>query len=227
MISAIIPAYNEAARIGQTIQALSTAALVDEIIVIDDASSDETSHLAAEAGASVLRLPGRGGKRAAQAIGVARSRGEVLLLLDADLGATAANSGPLLAPVLTDDCDMSVGVFPSYPGRGGGMGLVVRLARWGIHRCCGVRMAAPLSGQRALRRTVWDAVAGNAHGFGSEVGMTIDALCAGFRVLEVPVMMDHRVTQNDLRGRCHRARQFRDVARTLWARRAMRCPPAD
>lgn len=223
MTSAIIPAYNEENYIETTVRALASSGLVDEILVVDDASEDRTAHVATQAGAKVLRLRRRRGKRAALDAGARAARGNYLLFLDADIGETATEAAKLLEPVHRGECDMSIGVLPSRPGRGGGFGLVVRLARWGIRRITGVTMEAPLSGQRALRRAVWTRARGVAHGFGNEVALTIDAICAGYRVMEVPVQMDHRVTGNDLRGILHRARQFRDVARALWIRRKWRC----
>ena len=226
MISAVIPAYNEEEYIAETVRALAETGLVDEIIVVDDASSDHTFRVASATGVKTLRLRRRRGKRAAQDAGARAARGNYLLFLDADLGATAANVAPLLDPVLTGECDMTIGVFPQRPGRGGGLGLVVGLARYGIFRITGRVMEAPLSGQRALRRAVWARARGAAKGFGSEVALTIDAICAGYSVKEVPVDMDHRVTGNDVAGFRHRARQFIDVFGALWARRKWRCHQA-
>jgi len=224
MTSAIIPAYNEEQFIGTTVRVLHAAGIVDEIIVVDDRSSDETARVAAEAGARVIRLRHHRGKRGAQEAGVRVARGAILLLLDADLGETVSEARKLLEPVVAGQCDMTIAVFPTRPGRGGGMGLVVRLARWGIRRITGKEMQAPLSGQRALRRSVWVHARGIAKGFGSEVALAIDAIRTGHSVLEIPVEMDHRVTGNDLAGILHRARQFLDVACALWVRRGWRRP---
>jgi glycosyltransferase involved in cell wall biosynthesis len=223
MTSAVIPAFNEEQYIESTVRALASSGLADEIIVVDDGSTDHTYRVAASAGAKALHLRHRRGKRGAQDAGVRAARGNVLLFLDADLGETAANAGPLLNPVLDGECDMAIGILPSQPGKGGGFGLVVGLARYGIFRVTGRTMEAPLSGQRALRRAVWARARGVAHGFGAEVALTIDAICAGYHVIEVPVDMSHRVTGNDLEGFRHRARQFVDVARALWVRRKWRC----
>jgi hypothetical protein len=92
---------------------------------------------------------------------------------------------------------------------------VVRLSRWGIRRATGQTMIAPLSGQRCLTLPAFVAARPLAHGFGVETAMTIDVLRAGYRVLEVPTQMDHRVTGNDWRAQRHRLRQLRDVLRAL------------
>jgi len=65
----------------------------------------------------------------------------------------------------------------------------------------------PMSGQRALTRGALDAVRPLARGFGVELGMTVDAVRAGLRVVEVPVTMEHAPTGRDIKGFVHRARQ--------------------
>ena len=223
-VSVVIPAFNEAERIGDTVRAVR-AALVgmalntrSEVIVVDDGSADGTAEAAeAAGGARVIRMDRNRGKGAALTAGLAAARGEVLLMLDADLGASAGECARLLSPVLAGEADMTLARFPAGTG-GGGFGLVLRLARWGIRRLTGRTMGAPLSGQRCLTRAAFAAARPLAPGFGVEVALTIDVLRADFRVLEVPTQMDHRVTGDDPAGRRHRARQLRDVARALLPR---------
>jgi glycosyltransferase involved in cell wall biosynthesis len=215
----LIPAYNEAERIAATVEAARSLPPVAEDVVIDDGSTDETGSVAERAGARVIRLEQNQGKAAALMAGGKVAEGEFLLLLDADLGATAREAEKLLGPVLSGEFAMSVATFPVVPGRGGGAGIVVRTARGGIQRATGRVMAAPLSGQRCLSRAAWDAAQPLAPGFGVETAMTIAVLRAGLSVVEIETRMDHRVTQNDWRGRLHRLRQLRDV---LWALRSVR-----
>ncbi|MBB6052099.1 glycosyltransferase family 2 protein [Armatimonas rosea] len=214
-LTVLIPAYNEAERITATVAVALALPDVNDVLVIDDGSTDDTTRRATAAGARVLTLKQNGGKAAALTAGLQATTSEFLLLLDADLGATAAEASKLSTPVLQGDADMTVALFPVVPGRGGGMGIVLRLARWGVKRATGKTMQAPLSGQRCLKRAVLEAALPLAEGFGIETGLDISALKAGFRVLEVPTTMDHRVTQNDLAGRLHRLRQLRDVAKAL------------
>src|SRR4029079_644685 len=98
-----------------------------------------------------------------------------------------------------------------------GFGVVRRLSRWGIRRACGFVAEAPLSGQRAVRGELLRKLEPAAR-FGLEVGLTIDAVRQGARVLEVPVTMDHRHTGRRLSGFAHRGRQGADVVRALWPR---------
>ncbi|MCX6369359.1 MAG: glycosyltransferase family 2 protein [Armatimonadetes bacterium] len=211
----LIPAYNEADRIAETVTAARALEGVSEVLVIDDGSRDSTAAVAEQAGARVLRQPQNQGKAAALTTGFHGTDAAFLLLLDADLGATAREATVLISPVLSGETDMTIALFPVIPGRGGGMGLVVRLARSGVARATGKTLQAPLSGQRCLRREVLQSALPLASGFGIETGLNIAALRAGFRLLEVPTTMDHRVTQNDWRGKLHRARQLRDVAKAL------------
>ncbi|MFS8534733.1 MAG: glycosyltransferase family 2 protein [Limnochordales bacterium] len=220
MISVIIPAYNEAGPLPATVAALRGLPEVDEIVVVDDGSTDETAAVAEGLGCRVVRLVRNRGKGKALTAGVRAAKGDVLVFLDADLGASAAEARRLLAPLLAGEADMVIGRFPEAQ-RPGGLGMVKALARAGVRWLGGLAVAAPLSGQRAIRRTVLEAVGDLAGGFGVEVGLTIDAARAGFRVMEVPVAMRHRETGRDVAGFLHRGRQLVHVAGAL-ARRAAR-----
>jgi glycosyltransferase involved in cell wall biosynthesis len=220
---ALIPAYNEAERIGATIGALRRCHEITGIMVVDDGSADGTADAARAAGATeVVSQPNRGkGAALTAAYARTRDRADVFLLLDADLGDSAAEAAKLLGPVLADEADMTIGTLPPDPdfaasGKRGGMGFVVRLARWGIRRTTGRTFRQPLSGQRAVRRSVLDSFGGTfGAGFGVEVALTIAALRAGHRVAEVETEFRHHVTGTNWAGIRHRGRQFRDVARIV------------
>jgi glycosyltransferase involved in cell wall biosynthesis len=222
MTSVLIPAMNEADRISATVHAACALPGAGEVVVIDDGSTDDTARVAELAGANVVRVQCNRGKGAALTAGMKTATGDILLLLDADLGETAGQASRLLEPVLQGEADLTIATFPRGAARGGGIGMVVRLARWGIRRATGRVMEAPLSGQRAMRREVLDRAIPLPAGFGVEVAMTIAALRAGYRVLEVPTEMSHRVTGRSPRAIVHRARQFTAVLGALlaaWRRR--------
>lgn len=216
-VSVLIPAYNEAERIGKTVRGVQQSGVADEIIVIDDGSTDGTAELARMAGATVLFHPRRRGKGEALNYGIQVARGEILVFLDGDLGESAGELRRLVAPVLQGEADMTIARFPTVPGSGG-FGLVKGLARWGIRCLTGLQMESPLSGQRALRREVVEEVGPLASGFGVELALTIDAARRGYRLLEVPVEMTHALTGRDLAGFLHRGRQFLHVWKALWPR---------
>lgn len=85
-IAVIVPAQNEAATIGGVIDAITHyEGFVDDLIVVDDHSSDDTSSVAAHHGARVTRLHGVTGKGEALAAGVAATDSEIVVFLDADV----------------------------------------------------------------------------------------------------------------------------------------------
>jgi hypothetical protein len=216
-VVALIPAKDRADSIAATVSAVAMLDGVTRVLVIDDGSTDATSDTARASGAEVLRLPHNHGKGGAIAAGVAAAPdADVYLLVDADVGDTARAVDALLAPVLAGDADMTIGVLPSAGGRGG-FGTVKNLARRGIRRAASFDARAPLSGQRAISGPLLRSL-DLAPRFGLETALTIDAVRAGARVVEVPVDMDHRHTGRRLAGFRHRARQGSDIARALWPR---------
>lgn len=224
-LAVVIPAKDEADRIGATIAAARSVPGVDVVVVVDDGSADRTAAAARDAGAQVTSHRSSQGKAAALHTGVrALDRSgcdeHLLVFLDADLGATAVHATELIEPVVAGRAACSIAVLPPVAGAGG-HGFVLRLARDGIKQATGVEMVAPLSGQRCLTRSAFAAAEPLAPGWGIEVGMTIDVLRAGMVVEEVPVPFAHRITGRDLAAQLHRAKQWRDVARALAARRVL------
>jgi glycosyltransferase involved in cell wall biosynthesis len=222
-VAVVIPAKNEADRIAATVTAALTIPGVVLVVVVDDGSSDQTSRLAMQAGAQVVRHPRNRGKGAAMTTGAAAVGrmldGEhALLFVDADLAESAAATAPLVGPVLAGDADMTIALLPPQ-GPGGGHGFVVRLARSGILAATGWTATQPLSGMRCLTRQAFEVARPLAAGWGVETGLTIDLLTAGLRVVEVPCDLAHRVTGSNWRGQVHRGRQYRDVLRALLQRR--------
>ena len=195
------------------------------IWVADDGSDDGTGRLAREAGARVVtrdRPLGKGGNVTACAVEMTAeagpgSPGDVVLLLDADLGPSASSLARLVEAVEAGECDLAVAAFSRRVG--GGFGVALGFARWAIRNRCGFVAEAPISGQRAMRREVLDAVLPFADGWGMEVGMTIDAVRAGFAVREYGLELSHRATGRTVRGFLHRFRQLGGFVRAWWGRR--------
>jgi glycosyltransferase involved in cell wall biosynthesis len=226
-VAVVIPARNEAERIQATVTAAAGLPGVGVVVVVDDGSRDATGKAARRAGAVVTRHARNRGKSAAMQTGAEavrlldqreqRERPRHLLFLDADLGDTAAQAGPLIDPVLAGTADMTIAIFTSIV-KLGGHGLVVGLSGAGIRRATGWRPVQPLNGQRCLTRAAFEAARPLARGWGAETGLTIDLVRRGLRVTEVQVEMAHRATGTGLRAQLHRAHQLAGVARALATR---------
>lgn len=214
-LSVIIPAFNEGERIRETLIAVRTAAPGGQIIVVDDGSTDDTYKIAEASGADVVLRSEHKGKGDALNTGCKLADGNIILLLDADLGSSAVEAFSLLEPVIEGAADMTIAVFASSSSSGGGMGLAVGAARTGIKLITGRVMRAPLSGQRAISRDALNTVLPFSPGWGAEVSLTVKALQAGLRVLEVECALTHRVTGKNFKDSLHRAEQFFAILSTL------------
>jgi glycosyltransferase involved in cell wall biosynthesis len=201
-VSIIIPAYNEVDRIGETVR--SVLPFSKDIIVIDDGSKDGTASEARKEGVKVVRLSRNMGKGWAVKAGFLLSRGEILLILDADLGSSARKALSLVPPVLKGEADMTIADLPK---RRGGFGFVLALSRFGVKLLTGRDMKSPISGQRALRREVLEGFPWERR-FGFETALTIYALRKGYRVKEIPLNITHRRTGWSWKGFIHRGKQF-------------------
>jgi glycosyltransferase involved in cell wall biosynthesis len=116
-VSILIPAYNEAARIGAVLAAVAGHPDVLEVLVIDDCSTDATAAVAAAVpGVTVIRQPKNAGKTQALVAGVAAARGTLIALIDADLtGLTPADLTALIAPVRDGRARMSISLRGNAP----------------------------------------------------------------------------------------------------------------
>jgi glycosyltransferase involved in cell wall biosynthesis len=175
-LSCIIPAYNEAPRIGAVLGTALASARIDEVIVVDDGSTDATAEIAQafaarHAGLTVLLQPENGGKTRAVAAGVAAARGEFILLLDADLAGLAPDHIASLAD-------------PVIEGRAGAAISLRRNAPW-PWRAIGLDY---ISGERVLPRALLAAHLDRLDTlprFGLEVFMNRLWLAGGLRIAVV------------------------------------------
>lgn len=220
MVAIVVTARNEEERLPATLLALHDAFPGARVIVADDASADASGHLALQGGAELVRSPVRLGKGGIATLAVRRlllgaAEPPTLVLCDGDLGESARQL-PALVEAL-EEGELAVAAFSRRVG--GGFGVALGFARWAIESLTGLRPAAPISGQRALRPEVLPAVVPFAGGFGMEIGMTVDAHRAGFRLVEVELELEHRATGKTAAGFLHRARQLRDFSRVYVSRR--------
>jgi Glycosyl transferase family 2 len=201
----LVAARDEEDNIGETVRALWRAFPDAEVIVADDGSRDATAERAEAAGAFVMCLPRRGKGEALSAAERAAPPG-ALLLVDADV------SGDLTPLLPSDEVSQGLRIAVFARRQGGGFGIAKAAARALIRLRSGFEAAEPLSGQRALSAEARAAVFPLAPRFGAETRMTIDAVCAGVHVSEIPLELEHRATRRDARGFIHRGRQLLDAA---------------
>jgi len=189
-VVAVIPAYNEARFIGSVV--LQTRALVDQVIVVDDGSTDGTGEIARAAGAIVVRHEQNQGKGKALRTGLneaRRLRPRAVVLLDGDGQHLPAEIPSLLAPIRAGEADMVVGTrYLNGSSR-------VPLARvWGhrffnllTNHTSGVHLTDSQNGFRAFSGRVLDSLKFHSNGFSVESEMQMLARQHGWRVKEVPV----------------------------------------
>ena len=218
-ISIIIPAYNEESRIKNTLDGIKDIDEINEIIVVDDGSSDNTSKVAKEVNSSKITIitqdKNRGkGYALNNGLRLARKNADIIGFLDADLGSSSSEVKKLIAPILNNEADVIIAKFPSAK-RKGGLGFVKRLAKESVLKMTGVELDATLSGQRLFKKEVLEVFDTMPFGYGVEVGMTIDILKYGFTIKEVLVNMTHNETGRNLKGFIHRGKQYIHIKRIL------------
>ena len=214
----VVAAHNEADRLPATLAALHEVFPGARVIVADDGSSDGTAEVARAGGAEVVSTGRDIGKGGAMTLAARRIEGQpTVVVCDGDLGASARHLPELVEAVHDGRGDLAVATFARRVG--GGFGVAVGFAHWVIRRLTGLDLQAPISGQRAMRGEVLEAVLPFAPRFGMEIGMTVDAARAGFRVVEVPLDLEHRATGRTWRGFAHRARQLADFLAVALDRR--------
>lgn len=217
--SVIIPAYNESERIVDTINGINHLAEVDEIVVVDDGSSDNTAQVVKSIDIEKLKFYiqtknyGKG-KALEKGLEIMRKDADIVVFLDADVGKTSSEVIKIIRPVLDDECDVAIARFRPASKKGG-MGFVKRLAKDSVYEMTGVELNSTISGQRAFKREVIDRFDFMPDGYGVEVGMTVDILKWGYRVNEYLVDMTHNETGRDLKGFIHRGKQYLHIKKIV------------
>jgi glycosyltransferase involved in cell wall biosynthesis len=197
-LSVVIPAYDEAPRVGTTLHALAAATTGQDVetIVVDDGSTDDTAavaaaHLSSLANGSVISLGQNRGKGAAVRAGVLASTGEAVLYMDADL-ATDLSALPLFLAAL-DDADVVSGsrTLPDAVVRNGtrdraAMAWVFnKIVRWST----GIKSHDTQCGFKMFRRATIAAIfpCQSIDRWGFDVEILFIARRRGFVIREVPV----------------------------------------
>ena len=163
-ISAIVPVYNEAPRIGAILDVLTTHPALSEIIVVDDGSTDGTGEVISKYNVKYLRNERNRGKGHAMDRGVAASSGDIIFFCDADLkGLTHDMVDQIINPVLEGRLEMFIGMCNRDIYMSGLAGPLVKIGPL-------------LGGQRALTKSLWEMLpAFYKHKFRIETGLNFFA----------------------------------------------------
>lgn len=210
----VIPAYNEEKNILRTIENIRKIELIDEIVVVDDGSTDKTSDVVKELGVKLITLEKNSGKGYAIKKAIEEVDYGYMVLLDGDLGSSSKEVNKLIRPVLDNECDVTIARFGKAKKKGG-FGLVKNLAKYGVYFYTGKKIDTTLSGQRVYKKEVIEKITYIPDRFGVEVAMTVGTFRNNFLIKEIDVKMTHNETGRDFNGFVHRGRQFLDVLTTL------------
>ena len=186
--SVIIPALNEAGNVAGVVAA-ARAQAVDEVIVVDNGSSDATAAVAAAAGAVVVAEPRRGYGYACAA-GSAVAHGDILVYLDGDGSSLPAEMSRLIEPLRADAADLVLGSRVLGHIAAGAMPPHQRFGNWlaaslmrGLYRV----HVTDLGPYRAIRRDLLGELDMREMTFGWPTEMMVKAARRGARIHEVPV----------------------------------------
>lgn len=214
----VVPVYNEADLIVSTVENLKKVKYIDEIVVVNDGSKDNTLDVANSLNVSVIDLGINCGKGYAMKKAIDTLEYDYIAFVDGDLGETSIQVESLILPIINGEADVSIAKFPrrsDVTHTKGGIGAVKALAKKGVYFFTKKEIDTSLSGQRVYKKEVIDKIDYIPARYGIEVAMTIQTINNGFSIIEVPVTMKHRYSQRNLKGFIHRGKQFKDILKTF------------
>ncbi len=203
-IIVIIPAFNEGKSIGQVVADIPPG-LVNEVVVVNNGSTDETAAHAESAGATVLREEKKGyGWACLRGIDYAKSKSpDVIVFLDGDYSDHPDEMDHLVQPIKDDEADLVIGsriLGDREPGAmlpqallGNRIACLLMRLLWGGR-------FTDLGPFRAIRLSALDALRMSDKTFGWTIEMQIKALRSGLRCVEVPVSYRRRIGISKITG---------------------------
>lgn len=209
-VVAIIPAFNEAKGIGTVLEVLRQVDCIDEIIIVNDGSTDNTAEIVSQSKnldsrIRIISHEKNRGKGCAFYTAKAATQAPYLLALDADLiGLEPSHIESLIQPVVSGQADMTLGLF-----QGG---------RWNTD--LSHRITPWLTGQRCFRAEIFNHISSRAaSGYGVETAIAIASRQLGWRCLNVPwrgvTHPPSEIHRGLIRGLFNRITMYAHIARTL------------
>ena len=204
-VSVIIPAFNEEKTIGEVVETARNNPFVDEVIVVNDASTDRTPIIAKKRGAKVINFNQNKGKGWAYYEGVKASEGDIIIFLDADLiGLEPNHITELIRPIIEGEAVTTCGIFEKG-----------RFLTDFSHK-----ITPFLSGQRALTREVWENFSYDPNvRYGFEIVLTeyfwSNKIKVRYVILEgvTQLMKEEKVGKE--KGRKWRFKMYKDIAKSV------------
>ncbi len=182
-VSVIIPAYNEEDTVGKVVEVVKKVSFVDEIIVVNDGSKDNTEAEAAKAGAIVINHETNKGKGEALNTGFKEAECDIIAFIDADIyNLTSKKVEAMIRPILEGKAEITKTKFARESGR------VTELTAKPLLNFFfpEISFEQPLSGQFAARKEILKKIHFEMD-YGVDVGIVIDADVLGISIMEVDI----------------------------------------
>jgi len=189
-VSFLIPAYNEAATIGEVLTRIAALGLDTQVIVVDDGSTDATAAIAEAAGATVIRKA-NGGKGSAIRAAIAAADGDIAVIQDADMEYDPADVPDLIEPIVRGVADVVFGsrLRGGKPQRAFLFWHLVGNRFLSLLTCAlfNTTLSDMETGYKAFRMDVIRSLDLRENGFGIEPEITGKICKRGLRVYELPI----------------------------------------
>jgi glycosyltransferase involved in cell wall biosynthesis len=202
-VGVIIPALNEEKAIGLVLRDIPRR-IVDQVVVVDNGSTDGTARVAESLGAAVRREPERGyGAACLKGLESLRPDIEIVVFLDGDYSDHPEEIETLVRPIAENLADFVIGSRTlreesrralSWQQRWGNR-LATKLVGWRF----GYRFT-DLGPFRAIRRDALESLGMRDRGYGWTVEMQVKAACTNLRAEEVPVLYRPRIGRSKISG---------------------------
>jgi glycosyltransferase involved in cell wall biosynthesis len=196
LLSVVVPAYNEEATLSEIVHRLLAVPEVEEIVIVDDCSTDSTQAIAEGLAAEipkikVVRHPKNAGKTEALKTGFARTTGQIVIVQDADLEYDPAEIGDVIAPIVEGKADVVYGSRFLVRKASRVLYFYHYVANKGLtflsNLCTNVNMTDVETCYKAFRGDIIRNMTITSSGFGFEIEVTAKIAKLGVAIYEVPI----------------------------------------